>query len=128
MKRILGLLAICLMAAGMASAQTGAVTGTVTDDLGAAVEGARVSLHAGGRCVAHVFTGADGVYLLEDVPVGIYTVKAGKPQVGNASIDGVEVIEGETTTVDLILGCSGGGGTGPHGPKYRHQSQQGGGE
>jgi hypothetical protein len=135
MKRILGLLAICMMAAGVAGAQTGSVTGLVVDEMGAAVEGARVSLHADGQCVGYVFTGADGAYLLEDVAAGVYTIKAGKPQVGNATLEDIEVLEGEITQVpDLVLSCSGGsgsgsgGGSGPHGPKFKHQNQYGGGE
>ncbi len=129
MKKLLGTLAICLLTAGMAAAQTGSVTGLVVDDMGAPVEGARVSLHADGMCVAHMFTGADGTYLFEDVAVGIYTVKAGLKQVGNASIEGIEVLEGEVTQVpDLVLAGTGGGGSGPHGPKYKHQNQYGGGE
>ena len=129
MKKLLGTLAICLLTAGMAAAQTGSVTGLVVDELGAPIEGARVSLHADGICVAHMFSDADGTYLFEDVAVGIYTVKAGLKQVGNASIEGIEVFDGQLTTVDpLVLAGTGGGGSGPHGPKYKHQNQYGGGE
>ena len=131
MKKMLGLLAICLLAAGAASAQTAIVNGTVTDDLGTVVENARVSLHMDGECVAHVFTNPDGFYEFLEVAAGTYTVKAGKQQVGMAMVEGVVVEEGATVTVDLVLGCGGGGGGGghhQHGPKYQHQSQYGGGK
>ena len=131
MKKVLCLLAIGLMGAGMASAQTGSVAGMVIDGEALPVEGARVSLHAETSCVAYVFTGPDGLYLFEEVPVGIYTVKAGKPHVGNASIEGIEVLDGQTTLVpDLTLECGGGGGNGPYTYKYQHQhsQQNGGGE
>ncbi len=131
MRKLLGLLAVCLMASGIAAAQTGSVTGMVVDGQGAAIEGARVALQAEGQCVAQVFTGADGVYLFDDVAVGIYTVKASKMQVGCASIEDVEVLEGQVTQVpDLVLGCGGGSGGGgggggscPHGGKEQHQEQ-----
>lgn len=131
MKKMLGLLAICLLAAGAASAQTAIVNGTVTDDQGAFVEGARVSLHMDGQCIAHVFTNADGFYEFTEVAAGTYDVKAGKPHVGNATAEDVVVDEGATVTVDLVLGCAGPQGPGgPHGPKYQHEQQNryGGGE
>jgi hypothetical protein len=129
MKKVLCLLAIGLMTAGMASAQTGSVAGLVIDGESMPVEGARVSLHAETSCVAYVFTGPDGQYLFEDVPVGIYTVKAGMPHVGNATIEGIEVLDGQTTQVpDLMLECGGGGGNGPYMNKHQHKhSQQNGG-
>lgn len=131
MKKVLCLLAIGLLSAGVAVAQTGGVTGAVVDETGAAVENARVSLQNETGCVGFVLTDADGVYLFEEVPVGIYTVKAGLPQVGNASIDDIEVVEGLVTQVpDLVLVCGGGGGggQGPHGPKYYHRFRYQGGE
>lgn len=130
MKKVLGLLAICLLGVGMASAQTGGATGLVVDEAGAAVENARVSLQNETGCVANVFTNADGLYLFEEVPIGIYTVKAGLPQVGCAEIEGIEILEDEMTQVpDLVLVCAGGGGGGGHhGPKYYHRLHYGGGE
>ncbi len=124
MKKMLGLLTICLLAAGAASAQTAIVNGTVTDDQGAVVENARVSLHLEGQCVAHVFTNADGFYEFTEVAAGTYDVKAGKPRVGTATVEDVVVDEGATVTVDLVLGGTGPQGpSGPHGPKYQHQQQ-----
>jgi len=128
MKKLLGTLAICLLTAGMAAAQTGSVTGRVVDETLTPVEGARVSLHADGICVAHMFSDADGAYLFEDVALGIYTLKAGLKQVGTASIEDFEVFEGPNPAPDLVLAGIGGGGSGPHGPKYKHQNQYGGGE
>lgn len=130
MKKILALLTVGLLSAGVAAAQVGSVTGLVVDGLGEPVEGARVSLHNETGCAGYVLTGPDGAYLFEEVAVGVYTVRAGKPQVGSATIEGVEVLEGELTTVDpLVLECSGpGGGSGPqHGPQYQNQKRFGGG-
>jgi hypothetical protein len=122
------------MAAGVASAQTGSVTGMVIDGQGAAIEGARVALQVDGHCVTHVLTGADGVYLFEDVAAGVYTVKANKMQVGCATSEEFTLDPGQAITLpDLVLGCGGGGGGGGgghHGGKEQHQEQNrlGGGE
>ncbi len=133
MKRFLGLATVSLMLClGVAAAQTGTVTGVVLDGEGLPVEEARVSLHQDGACLGYVYTGTDGAYVFEEVEVGVYTVRAGKPQVGSAYIEGIEVLEGETTVVpDLVLECGGGGSGGnqhQHKNQYKHQNQYSGGE
>ncbi len=71
-----------------------------------------------------VLTDAAGVFNLADVPVGIYTLKAAKPRVGQFQLAGVEVVEGQVTDVGQVS-LAGQGSQGPKGPK--HQYQQGGG-
>jgi len=120
MRRILWTsLAALLVLAGPALAQTGTVVGTVVDADEFPVEAARVSLHMGDECIVNVLTNTDGEYILEDVEAGMYTLKAGKPRVGSATVEDVVVVEDETTEVPTIILA----GSGPHGPHGRKGSK-----
>jgi hypothetical protein len=102
MKKLLWVSLIALMFAGAAFAQTGSVAGIVVDAQGNAVDGARVSLWAGGRCLMNVATDAAGAFTLANVAAGTYSLRVGKPHVGNAVLDGVVVNDGEITNVGTI--------------------------
>ena len=123
MKRIaLAVAMMTLLAAGAALAQVGGITGIVVNGDGVPVEGARVSLWLDGQCDGYVIADANGVFAFEEVAVGTYSVKAAKPQVGQVTLDGVEVIENEITDVGtLALVCGGPQGSG--GPKFQYQMQ-----
>lgn len=130
MKKFLSIAAILLLVgAGAAFAQTGGVTGVVADQNGSLVEGARVSLWQEGVCKMHVLTDAAGVFVLTDVAVGTYTLKAGKPKTGQAMVEGVVVVEAQVTDVGTITLV----GSGPNGPgtggklqyEQQHQYQHG---
>jgi hypothetical protein len=117
MKSLLGIaLVLLLVSSGAAYGQTGGVTGLVTDSQGSPVAGARVSLWLGSVCQMNVTTDGSGVFNLTSVPVGIYTLKAGKPQTGNAVLEGVGVADGQITDVG-VLALAGGGPHGTKGPK-----------
>lgn len=126
MKRFLGIAAVlCLVSAGAALAQVGGVTGLVVDRNGGPVEGAKVSLWLDNVCQGNVLTDAMGVFLFEEVAVGTYTVKAGKPKVGQAVLEGVVVVEGQVTDVGTLT-LAGNGPNGPNGShknKYQQQNQ-----
>jgi len=129
MKKALVLLSlpVALFLGASAAYGQGGVTGLVVDTDGVAVEGARVSLWADGACQMHVFTDAGGAFTFEDVAAGTYTLKAGKPKVGNATLEGVEVTDGEVTDVGTVT-LEGGGPHGPQGPaqhKFQHMQQEG---
>ncbi|MBU1699571.1 MAG: carboxypeptidase-like regulatory domain-containing protein [Candidatus Eisenbacteria bacterium] len=102
MRKVLFALGMIALLAGGAWAQTGAVTGLVVDGNGDAVEGARVSLWQDGVCVAYVLTEASGVFNLIDIPEGIYNLKAGMKRVGQALIEGVEILDGQITDVGTV--------------------------
>lgn len=127
MKSMLVALLGLLLIGGIASAQTGTVTGAVVDDEGVPVEGARVSLWLDGHCDGYVLTDAAGTFSLADIDVGTYTLKVGKPKVGQAILEGVVVLDGEVTDVGVITLVGGGphgpGGGGGGGGKYRYQEQ-----
>ena len=123
MKRISSIAVLLLLMAGAALAQTGGVTGLVVDQENNPVEGARVSLWLDNACTGYVFTDAAGMFNMEDVAVGTYILKAGKPRVGKAILEGVEVIDGQITDVGLIT-LVGTGPNGPNGQKFQYQYQQ----
>jgi hypothetical protein len=97
-----------------ALAQTGRIIGTVVDSGGAPVDGARVTLLQDGLCITNVTTNADGEFVFEAVDPGIYDLRVCKPRVGMATVEDIEVIDGQTTEVPPIElgGCGGGGGGG----------------
>ena len=115
MRRALWLaLGSLLVIPAIALAQTGTVVGSVVDASGAPVEGARVCIKTDGcGCLQQVNTDDQGNFTFDEVPVGVYVIKASKMGVGMGTATDVEVIEGQVTEVPPIaLGCSGGGGHG----------------
>jgi len=120
-KTVVGFVASMLLVASAAVAGTGALTGTVVDDQGQPVEGARVSLWVADQCVGYVLSSNGGVFLFDTLDEGTYTVRAGMMRVGKAQLDDVVVIADQTTDVGMIVLI----GTGPQpGPNPRPRSQQ----
>ena len=120
-KTVVGFVASMLLVASAAVAGTGALTGTVIDDQGQPVEGARVSLWVADQCVGYVLSNTGGMFLFDAVDEGTYTVRAGMMRVGKAQIDGVIVIADQTTDVGPITLI----GAGPRpGTNPRPRSQQ----
>ncbi|NVM46722.1 MAG: S8 family serine peptidase [Candidatus Lokiarchaeota archaeon] len=77
---------------------TGTITGTVTDkNTGSVIEGAAVSADGFGD-----LTEANGIYSLNDIPVGSYTVTASKTGYTEES-QVVDVSKDNTTVVDFSL-------------------------
>ena len=119
MKRNLILITLALLVLSLAAwAQTGTVTGIITDEQSNPVENARVMLRAvGGGCgnCEVTYTGEDGSYTFEEVEVGDYFIKAMKCHVGRGTSDEFEVEENVTVVINVELeehGCGGGGGGG----------------
>ena len=76
----------------------GNVDGTVTDsNIGEPIEGAIISLGDFSDT-----TGTNGTYLLEYIPVGIYDITCTAEGYCD-SVDVVEVLDGQTVTVDFVL-------------------------
>ncbi len=83
-------------------AELGTVTGQVTEDgSGSPITGATVTV--AGTSVPPVTTGADGGYVIEDVPGGSYDIEVAADGYEAATVTGVEVTDGAVTTVDVAL-------------------------
>jgi hypothetical protein len=79
----------------------GTIQGTVYDAASKPVKDATVT--ATGPVTKQVTTNKQGKYSIGSLPVGTYTVKGTKAGVGSATVSGVTVTAGQTTTVDLRL-------------------------
>jgi len=77
---------------------TGSVAGVVLDDLGNPVEGATVTLNG-----YEAVTNSTGGYVLNNVPIGNYTVSASKLGYYSQS-KVIQVLENQTVIVNFILG------------------------
>src|SRR5262245_47005927 len=88
-----------LLAVGRAHAQTGTVTGRVTEKSGAPIAGAEVRVDS---TQIHTSTDGDGRYTLADVTAGRVTVRA--LMLGYKSLAHAATVEaGATATVDFQL-------------------------
>ena len=109
-KPILGgfvLLGICLLLGTVqVSAQSarGTITGIVKDASGGIVPGAEISLVEKATGVPTTATTTDaGVYRVPYVPLGTYKITASLPGFKTAIADNVQVLLGQTVTVDFTL-------------------------
>ncbi|MGA2183319.1 MAG: DUF2012 domain-containing protein [Bryobacteraceae bacterium] len=103
MSRILFVIAVVIALSGAALAQqAGIIRGQVTDESGALVPGAKVTVSTGAGAVKVVTTAADGSYVVTGLAEGSYTVIASSPglkQFQPAAVD----VAGGPKTVNLLL-------------------------
>ncbi len=100
------LLLVVLFAAWPAYAQTfrGGINGTVTDSSGAAVPNAKITAVAVATSVAlETVSSAAGEFSFNDLPQGIYNVKAEAPGFDIKQVNGVQVLAGKVYTLPLKL-------------------------
>ncbi|HJQ34036.1 MAG TPA: carboxypeptidase regulatory-like domain-containing protein [Pyrinomonadaceae bacterium] len=107
-KRFLAAVACALaLASASVSAQetTGAVNGTVTDNTGAVVKGATVTVTDEGKKVdvRTVTTGDEGEYTVTPLPAGSYKVSVEAPGFKKYVQTGVKVDVGQRRTVDALM-------------------------
>src|ERR1700720_569395 len=88
MKLIFGLL-VLLVASSPASAQTGSLRGQVTDQSGAVVPAAKVTLNGPGGLVKTARADDSGWYSFSSLPPGDYVVQASAPSL--ALLEPVEI-------------------------------------
>src|SRR6266702_6211292 len=78
--KLFSLIAFCLMVLGVpmaASGQQATVVGTVTDPVGAVIPNATITATAVSTGLGRTATTTDaGQYVLPDLPIGLYNVKA----------------------------------------------------
>src|SRR5262245_36379215 len=90
---------VALLGAGSARAQTGTITGRVTEKAGAPIAGAEVRVDS---TQIHSLTDGDGRYTLRDVPAGRRIVRA--LMLGYKALTHEATVEaGATATVDFSL-------------------------
>jgi len=99
-----GLLLIVVCAAAFAQAQTGGITGVVSDKNGAVVNGADVDVVSeNGNTVRSTTTGTDGGYAVTLLPPGKYKLEITAKNFKKSVIAGVDVRILETTRQDASL-------------------------
>lgn len=89
-----------LAAAAAGAAETGAIFGFVTDEDGQPASGALVVVKGPNR---YAITDADGYYVIQQVPVGTFDVKASRIDCGEQVKSGVKVIAGLRTNLSFQL-------------------------
>jgi hypothetical protein len=98
----------CALPAWAQSTSTGAVAGSVTDQSGAVVAGATVTLTDSSTNAARTATSnGTGRYFYVDVNPGIYNVTVSKPGFETTKTQHLEVKVGASLTVDLSLQVGG---------------------
>jgi hypothetical protein len=85
-------------------ATDGNITGTVLDPSGAAVSGASVTAqNVGAGSKATVKTDSNGVYRVDHLLVGSYSITAAAPGFSTATLDQVAIELNKTTTVNIKM-------------------------
>jgi hypothetical protein len=83
------------------------VSGAVQDGRGAPVSGAIVHAEVDGRTIDQALTGADGIYLLDELPAGVITLAARFPKdICLPASDIVTVAAGKRTTHRIEMTCA----------------------
>ena len=98
-------LVTCLLSVstGMAQQRPGSVRGQVSDELGALVVGATVTLIAADGTQRNATTNADGVYTFNSVTPGVYTLRVVSPGFTTYETTALSVAGGPRTTHDVKL-------------------------
>ena len=82
---------------------TGALQGTVRDPQGHGVPGAKVTVTAPTRKMVTVYTNAEGIFRLRDLPPGAYQITAEQEGFHEFKVSNLQVNSGELAAVDLRL-------------------------
>ena len=107
------LLALCLCSSAVpamaqSQASTGQITGTISDNQGAAISGATVkAINTQTGLQQSAKSGDDGLYTLVLLPTGIYKVTAEASGFAATTVNNVEVLVGRTIDLKIALGISG---------------------
>ena len=102
--RILLVVTTLVLASGLALAQTGSIQGTVTDQSGAVVQGAEVTVrNLATNDTRVVQTGNTGVYSIQNLAVGHYGISIKKGGFKSFRLDDVELTVAQALTADGVL-------------------------
>src|SRR5229473_6489524 len=111
MKRLILAILVVFSLAVDVNAQTfrGAINGTVTDPSGAVVPNAAVRATESATGIDHnTVTTSDGVFSLQDIPLGFYKVTVTASGFPAYTVDKVEVVAGTIYTFNVQLKMGGG--------------------
>src|SRR5689334_663828 len=87
-----------------AQLNTGGITGTLRDASGAVIPGAKVTAtNQGTGLIQEVETTGTGLYAFKVLQVGNYTVAVAHPGFESFKRSDIQVVSGETVTVDVTL-------------------------
>jgi outer membrane receptor for ferrienterochelin and colicins len=104
LRRLIVSLAVVLLAAAPARAQSGTLTGKVTTgEGGAALPGATVKLEANGLLAAEARTRQDGSYRITGLTPGNYTVRIVSVGFGPRVFPNTAIGAGASVTIDAVL-------------------------
>lgn len=103
MKKALNLLFLLLCISAQALAQTGAITGRVTDEKKEPIVGAVIRVMEGGHQKGGASTDVDGIYIIKPLSPGRYDVVVSYIGYKEKNITGVIVSPDKTTTVNAQL-------------------------
>src|ERR1700760_3474502 len=95
---------VCLATAMLAQTFRGGIQGTVTDSSGAAVAGADVTVKSADTgLVRTVKTNDQGDYVVNELPLGAYSVSVSKTGFGAKVMNGITVVVSNNTRADVQL-------------------------
>jgi len=100
----LTLLVLCLAPRHAQSQVSALLSGRVTDQTGAAVQGATVTATSDDTGITRsTVTNQSGLYELVALPIGHYSLRAKKPGFAEQVRTGILLVVGQDATVDLSL-------------------------
>lgn len=85
------------------SPEAGALSGTITDQTGAVLPEARVSVNSGTGLVQTVTTNERGEFSIKGIPSGTYTLTVSAPKFKDFHTEGLSVATGQTLPIDATL-------------------------
>jgi hypothetical protein len=100
--KFLHTLVVAVLFSQVAFAQTATLRGQVTDESGAVIPGAKVTLNGPSGAVKRTVADHDGSYAFAGVPPGDYTVQASAPALSQAQAEKVALRAG-SQTLNLML-------------------------
>ncbi len=103
---VLAVLLCAISPLSIASAQTtlGGITGEISDDSGAIVSGAEITVTSNGTGLTrNAMSGSNGSYAFRDLPVGVYTVTVTKESFDAQDYPSIQVQADRTVTLNVAL-------------------------
>jgi hypothetical protein len=104
MRKILVFVALCLSSGFARGQERGGVVGTVADQNGAVVSGAKITVTNSGTSQTRTVTSSSsGDYSAPNLPVGLYSATAEQPGFKRATVSNIKVDVQQTVRIDFSL-------------------------